>query len=628
MIGTIWFFYWQIFGIILSRVFFYSHRRTVRLWLGSVIGTILSMWTPVLFAFSFGFGPRAHALAVLSGIMSSVALFLYVRKKVLPAATGEKCNRDKPLLYLLIPFFILWVFLVWNHTIRNVNGEIYTGQCTYGDMSMHLGFITSLAEQQTFPPYYSILPGTRISYPFLCDSVSASMYVLGSSLRWSFMLPMFFAFVQFACGVWFLALEICRKKQAPVLAFLLFFLNGGFGMIYFIHDYSLRDLFTGFYKTPTNLVDKGMRWVNVIADMLLPQRATLFGWAALSAALYLLFLSVFRDDEHSWLPAGIIGGALPMIHTHSFFALGLVAACWMAYTAFRDRLSPAWFRHWIKFGVTAVVLAFPQLWIWTFRSVSGNASFLRLNFDWVNGGSENWFWFWLKNIGPVFVIFPAAFLFADKERRAIVSGSILIFIICELMVFQPNVYDNNKLLYIGYLFCCLLCSDAVLEWLDRLKGKGARTAILVLFLVISLNAGVFTLIREALSGTVKYGYQLFTADEVSAAEFIRESTKPDAIFLTDDNHDNAVAVLTGRNIVCGSGSSLYFHGIDYAWQRNTAELMLTDAEAFERYKDDFSVDYVYIGYYERAMAGQIDQYLRDNYPAVFTAGDITIYDVR
>ena len=60
---------------------------------------------------------------------------------------------------------------------------------------------------------------------------------------------------------------------------------------------SLSDLeiFTGFYKTPTNLGDKGIRWVNVIADMLLPQRATLFGWAVLFAALFLLYRGRFVD---------------------------------------------------------------------------------------------------------------------------------------------------------------------------------------------------------------------------------------------------------------------------------------------------------------------------------------------
>ena len=56
--------------------------------------------------------------------------------------------------------------------------------------------------------------------------------------------------------------------------------------------------------------------------------------------------------------------------------------------------------------------------------------------------------------------------------------------------------------------------------------------------------------------------------------------------------------------------------------------MLTDPMAFERYKDVFDVDFVYMGYYEHAMNGNISNYLAANYPEVFTANGISIYSVR
>ena len=638
MLGIVWFLWWQSMGILLCRRIFQKKRRAVRLWLGSVCGTVLSMWTPIPFAFVWGFGLAAHAAAAVFG--ASLLVFLLPEKRhigELAAPEDRDPSVDRPFFrFLLPPFLALSVVLILNHTIPNVKGALYTGQCTYGDMSMHLGFISSLTEQQAFPPHYSILPYERICYPFLCDSVSASLYLLGSSLRWAYMIPMFFAFAQVFGGFWFLAREVCRKKDAPVLAFLFFFLNGGLGMIYFrlfgsssVSDrLSLRTLFTGFYKTPTNLTEKGVRWVNVIADMLLPQRATLFGWAVLLSVLYLLFRAVFRGDEKLFLPAGILGGLLPMIHTHSFFALGLFAACWMAWSFLEEGFTKSWITGWVWFGVPAVALAIPQLLIWTVRSVGGNESFLRLSFDWVNGGAENWFWFWLKNIGPLFIITPAAFLFADREQRAAFSGALVIFVLCEFIVFQPNVYDNNKLLYAGYFFCCFLCADGVLAWLEKQRSPAVRGLSLALLLLLTANAAVFTLIREVASGIPRYGYELFDSDEVAAAEYIRENTEPDALFLTDDNHDNPVAVLTGRNILCGSPSYLFYHGLDYSQRQKTAEQMLTDPAFFERRKAESGVEYVFIGHYERAVPGIAESYFREHYPLAFSSGSIEIFDVR
>ena len=509
MLGILWFLLWQSAGAAISFVVFSDKRLSVRLWLGSVIGTLLAMWLPVPFAFLWGFGIGAHIAAACIGIALQ-GLWVYRYRKNCAHSHVEDTAEDRPLLFLLIPFMVLAVSLVLSHTLRNVNGALYTGQSTYGDMAMHLSFITSIAEQQTFPPEYNLLPGTRVSYPFLCDSVSSSLYFLGTPLRWAYMVPMFFAFAQVFCGVWFLAREFCRKQTAPILAFLFFFLNGGLGMIYFIDgEYSLKELFTAFYKTPTNLTEKGMRWVNVIADMLLPQRATLFGWAALFAVLYLLFRAVFCGDRKLYLPAGILGGLLPMVHTHSYFALGLMAACWLVYSAFRDKFSWGWLRGWLCFGLPAVIIALPQLIIWTFPSVGGNEHFLRIVIDWVNNGQEPWLWFWIKNIGLIFVLIPFAFVTVKGEQRAAFSGAIFIFVICEFLVFQPNPYDNNKLLYIAYAFGCFLCADAICTWLEKIQSPAAQSIILTIVLFVSSNAAVFTLGREVTSGTTRYGYELF-----------------------------------------------------------------------------------------------------------------------
>ena len=421
MFGVLWFLMWQFVGAFLALRLFPSLERLGKLTLGSVCGSVLAIWAPIPFSFVFGFSSLSHLIAAVFGLAILVILRPRYVENISEIISSEWKTHRSFLLFLFFPFIALCVYLLLTHTLREIDGALYTGQCTFGDMAMHLGFITSIAQQGIFPPDYSILPGERLCYPFLCDSVSSSLYLLGTPLRAAYLIPAFFALAQVFCSFYLLSGSVCHRRSAALLSFVLFCLNGGLGLIYFFKDHSFYELFTGFYHTPTNLTDKGIRWVNVIVDMLIPQRATLFGWAVLFSVLFLLFHAVFRDEKPFFLPAGILGGLLPMIHTHSYFALGLVAFCWLVFSAIRDRLSSRWLKNWLSFGLPAVLLAVPQLYLWTFHSVSGNEQFLRIHLDWVNAGAENWLWFWLKNIGPMLIVIPFAFLFSDSEQKAVVS---------------------------------------------------------------------------------------------------------------------------------------------------------------------------------------------------------------
>ena len=631
MFGVIWLCFWQALGIIISDKLFKERRRVIIVWLGSVTGLLLAMWMPVVPALFLGFTVKAHIVALEAGLVAALGIILARAKgeKPLGALRVRQKINLRP-VFLAGLFFVFTAFILYTHTLRPINGAYYTGQSTYGDMPMHLSFITSMAEQGRFPFEYSLLPGTALNYPFLCDSVSASLYLLGTGLRWAYMLPMLIALADVFCGVWHLAALVTQSSKAAFLAFLFFFLNGGFGIVYFLNgDYSFSQLMNGFYFTPTNLTDEGMRWVNVICDMIIPQRATLFGWCALFAVMYLLYIAVFGERERKYaICAGILGGAVPMVHTHSFFALGLVSICWMIYTlcAETERRRSLFF-NWLIFGLLAVGLAAPQLFAWTFRSVGGSDSFLRVHIDWVNNGNENSLVFWLKNIGILLPLSVIAFFTADRDMRGFFSGAILIFLIGELFVFQPNVYDNNKIFYIGYLLACITAASELVRWLSALKSGKLRVLLAAALLVVSSNAAVLSIAREINSGLSGNAYCQFDESAVKAAGYIKSNTEPSDVFLTADNHNNAVASLTGRNIVCGSPSYLFYHGLDYSRANYDAKQMLSSPGSSRALFDKYNVDYVFIGpseIYSGADRSRFDEY----FDMVYSYGNAAIYKVR
>lgn len=228
-------------GEVLAFSLFQKETLGVRLWLGGVFGTALWMWTPALFSFFLGFTALSQWLgAALSLLLCGFAAFKTRPKLALHALKKALKKPKKGALCGALCAFLPWVFslyLLSTHSIPTAaDGSLHAGQSTYGDMAMHLGFITSLSAQQTFPPAYSILPNTAVGYPFLCDSISSTLCTLGLPLRQAYMLPMALALLLVFSGGWLLFSAWLKDKRKAALSQAVFFLGGGFGFAYFMED--------------------------------------------------------------------------------------------------------------------------------------------------------------------------------------------------------------------------------------------------------------------------------------------------------------------------------------------------------------------------------------------------------
>ncbi len=612
-------------GVCVAECAFPRERRVIRIWLGLVLGLVMLIWLPALLAFLFDFTLLVQLLACALALLIGGWFYWQGRKKErLPSSLAH----EWPVFAVLLPLFLFCLLLLDTHIIQEIDGSLWVGQSTYGDLSMHLGFMSSIAVQGTFPPMYSICPDTLVGYPFLSNSLGATFCLLGANLRFATILTASYAFLLVLFGAYFFFEAWLKRRGRALFATLLFFVGGGFGFAYFFdllkaNPDNLSRVLTAFYETPTNLVNYGMRWVNPIADMLVPQRALLFGWALLFACLYLLYRAAFLQERRFFLPLGIVAGALPLVHTHSFLALGIVSAyCFIRSIAKKESTKQLW--GYLVYLLAVILLAGPQLLLFTFPQSTGA---LKLHFNWANE-ADNYFWFYIKNFGLIALLLPIAFISADNRNRAVFGSVIPLWLIAECIQFQPNPYDNNKLLFICFLFACGLVTDWLCETRLRLLcapkrariGTGVLSAVVCAALFLS---GVMTLAREYVSS-----YQLIDHDSLMAAEYIKEHAEPDATFLTTNNHNNLVAALTGRNIVCGSGSYLYYHGVDYS-ERERALGYMYEAPAlyFDTLSSKYDVDYVLIGSYERSRYQLDEAYFAERYPIFYENNGVVIYAV-
>ncbi len=692
ILGTLYFLYFQLAGILLMARLLKREGPLTRLLFGSVVGSLLLQWLPIVFAFFVDFTMLGHILALFAALPAYILAFRD-RASVsrLLAECPTRIRSHSSFFLLLAGTMVLWVYLLHTHTIPlDESGAMLAGQCTYGDMNMHLGFITSIANQGTFPPEYSLFPGARLSYPFLSDSISSSIYLMGASLRYAYILPMLVAFPQVIGGVYLLAMTLFHSRIKALLTYVLFFFNGGLGFFYFVdwakeREFTLESIFTGFYTTPTNLVDHNIRWVNIIADMLLPQRATLFGYAVLFSAIWLLHQAAFGGRKEYFPAAGIVIGSLPMIHTHSFLGMAFISAAWLLIFLYRamvpekkhslpvGRLLLAFVvimcflqrrvsdgklqsRDLLIFGILGIgtcviygvylligfirknewkallhtwgvylgcvlVPALPQLFFWTFGQVTEN-SMIQGHFNWGNQG-DFYPWFYLKNLGLPLVLGIAAICAKRPKSTHLILPIFVIWFVIEMMVFQPNVYDNNKLLYIAYLLLCLLAADYGVELYKHLKGFGGARWLAGSFLFFSVISAVLTLGREAVSQ-----YQLYGTSYVKLAEYVDENTPTDAVFLTQTRHNNEIASLTGRNIVCGADTFLYYHGFDTTQRKEDIRQMYEAPVSSLTLYEKYEVSYVVVTNWERSSYAVDETALQELFELVFEVDDARLYKVK
>ena len=219
------------------------------------------------------------------------------------------------------------------------------------------------------------------------------------------------------------------------------------------------------------------------------------------------------------------------------------------------------------------------------------------------------------------VLVPAG-LYAKKSQRMMAVGALAIFVVAELIQFQPNEYDNNKLFYVAYMVMTPLAAQYLVALYDKMRGLPGRRFLAGVFIAVSVCSGALSVARECVSN-----YRLYGPGEVQAAAYINENTEQRAVFLTGQQHNNAVSTLTGRSLVCGTPTFLYFHGVDYSRQQADARLMyespLENGALFEKY----GVSYIYISSYERANFAIDEDGIAQLAELVFEADGVRIYKV-
>jgi len=623
-------------GVRIIASLFPRKSPLVRLWLGASLGVLLMMVLPALCANGFAFSLRAHAAAAVLLLALTVVAHI-LRDRHAPARLTDDDKRFLCVMAVVVlPLTALSYYLQTTHMVMEMaDGSYGCGQSTYGDLCMHMAFITSMRDM-AFPPSYNLLYGTSLAYPYLTDSLSTSMLLLDMNIQQALVIPGTLLMMLTYVGYMLLAREVLgERRKAVVVAALLFFFNGGLG---FLYDFDMmgrdgfakiREIFTGYYMTPANQPDLNLRWSNVIADLMIPQRALLGGWAMGIPALYLLITSQRARSMRETVVLALWASCLPLVHTHTFLALGLFSG---GYLLGRMIQHPGQRRGILRragvYLAIVLALALPQLLGNAIRqTVEGDV--IRVQWNWVNnnGGMtliDGYLWFWVKNVGLPFILIVCACLNARRRGQLdVLLGMTAIYVVADWVLFQRNPYDNNKLFYIWFMFGAILAADYGSVIMQRLAGLRGRGVLCALFLIASVLSGGLSIARECVSS-----YQLFSSTAVEAGAWIEENTDKDDVFMTGQQHINPVCSLAGRQIICGSSLYVFYHGLDYEKQSQDCRRFYEEPEAYADVLTKYGVDYIYVSDYERADFDVDLEALEENYELVYENPDVRIFKVN
>lgn len=492
---------------------------------------------------------------------------------------------------------------------------------TWSDWSFHAAYTTTFVYGQNLPPQNPLFAGTRFRYPFAPDFASALLMAGGWSLPAALTWPAWAMATMALSGLLLWARRLTGNLGSGIIAVLLTLLGGGLGFWFFLGDAARQGLIGALlhasqsydrYPPPVNI-----QWYNPILSYYLPQRSFVFGAAMVMAVLLLLSAALGETPLLAWrqalaallnarsrlddqgvafLLAGALAGLLPWFHVHSLLVLGVVTIVWAL----------LWPRPaWLLFAAAVVVLALPRL----AAAIPGDLSaptalhYPRLQLGWVaNDGLQGanllhlplvWVWFWIKNTGLFLPLLLMALLtpFALPLRsRLLLAPFLAVFLVANIVVFQPWEWDNTKVLVFWYL-AGGVAVGAFLVWLARRWRDGWIASSLVGVTLIA--SGALSLIQWLPPQGPTFSW--FSREDITLADSVRRSTDPHAIFLTGDEVTNPIADLAGRPVLMSYRGWLWTYGIDYSRREaNIAQMFIGAPNALDLLHQ-YRVNYVLVG---------------------------------
>ena len=625
-----------LLGLSISYLLSYRFQCIERVLFSFIVGTAITIWATFLLACLKGsLSIDVILISITSCIFFAIMLFKVAKKPVKAVFTDLKnklviiWHEEKlSLLFLMLILPYLVIMNLYGVLRLDEMGNLYAFHTVWADYPFHTSLITAFVYRAdlSFPLDYPQFLQTEMHYPFLMDFYSAVLMKGGLDLRSSLIIPNILFQLSLFGLFFFLAYKLTGIRKVGLLATFIFIFAG----------------------LPSGLQSVNLHFLNPMYAVLMPQRTAMMGMG-ISFAVYILLLhALFMDDGGEkrqaygeLILAGVLIGLLPYIHAHSFMATAFVALFLSAGAGIKKRNLWAIISFFSLF-VPLILLSLPQIMCirtgvsesffdlffpgWT----EGNRNMI-MGFDWSSLAASCYSiaktitvlqMFWALNAGGLIILLSLGILKADRKAKLFYLPFLLLFVIANLVKFQPWYFDNYKIFIYWLALTAVMASLATL-WVTDFNKRSFKSLASVSLAVLILASTSFGLLTHV--AMVEASYVIWTEEETEIADWVRANTASDAVFLTGSAHNHPLPSLSGRPRVMGYEGWLWSHGISGTRinaRKNDEKAMFGGNYTLLK---DYGVDYVCIGPYEKTFAR--DNHFDINYSAFDDEGRYTLaYD--
>ena len=534
----------------------------------------------------------------------------------------------------------------------------------FGDIPFHMTQVSKFAFEKNIDFNEPIYDGERLRYAFLVNLISGNVLRFTGNWVFSMQAP---AMLLMASATWLMFLSyrnFLKSALGAALAVAIFLFGSGFGGYFLVQNqliaanrtpvafsqYLVDKSVSTISRWDAKFPEQNIDWGAPLSLVLLHQRAFILGFFCFSLFWYLFNKWRSMPKNKMFLVAtGVVVGITPLAHYHSFVVMLVVLLSFGIWGLIRRNYD--FVKKLVVICAVAGIIALPQI-IYLVQGkhglTLGNQPFIKVRLGWMVeptiGSIQfnpakglfagqilpyiNFLWINFGLILPVFLLVTITTAISDKFRKIFPNAAILaaiglvLFLLNQLVRFQPWDYDNNKILVYFQFFAAPLVV-ALFIWICRISKVIGYCALAVFIFVVTFT-GVLDEIPRLLVPTEQMPV-IFGNDAIAMGEFIKNNVAQNEKIVTTSTHLNPVSSLAGMPALVGYPGWLWTRGISYGDRERNLQAFYQNPEQFRNILKLYNAKYILIDptaiYDWKANTAEFDA----TYKLLFRKGQYSLY---